>query len=192
MTTKNQSQSKSYTPKQAQIKIESLLRGIDNNNAVIDSRQQQTKEAVKEIQKVLPAATAATAPAKAEKKPATAKANGKATATKPTAKANGKPASKPSEDNRPPLKQVITKVLTKAGKPISAAEIYRTACAGEHKWSRQSVYNALEKHFDRTGDDYKVRPAPAAASTRTASGEADEADRFVEAVENNQATSAVV
>jgi len=229
MPDKNKTQTKkpNLTPKQAQIKAETILRGIDNNNIVIAKKLEANQDAAEQLHAVVPLLGGLTN-ASMNAKPTLAKTNGttvkaeaststKKTSTKKTkaakssSAANGasngastkkptkavtKPSAKPAakEDERPPLKTVMHSVIARhSGKPMGAAEIYQ-AVVQMHKYSRQSLYNALKdtKHFQKVGDGYKNVAGSATHSHSNHSGEKDDADRFVENVEKNQSTASVV
>jgi hypothetical protein len=153
------------------------------------------KPAAKPAQKPAAKKPAPKKPAPAPKKQAAAKPATKA-AAKPAAKKAApaaKPAAKksaPAED-RPKLVDVAASILQKAGKALPAAEIYRDACKAHGYWSRQSLYNALEKPiFVKKGDgasatfDLKDRSSASASDS--------EADNFVSKVAADPATSAVL
>lgn len=215
MATKTKTQTKnaapSLSPKQAQVKVTNLIKGIDNMNVAIAKKQEENVRAVEELKTLMPIALTqpgtpvqvggtAKGPgtakvkdqAKEAKKPA-AKANGSA---KPaaTAKAVAKPSLKEAPGERPALKQVIHDLIAKGGnKPMTKPELYNAAIAKFGKWSRQSFYNAIKdtKHFLADGEGF-VNVVATRSQSAQGHGEKDEADRFVESVERNQATSAVV
>lgn len=167
------------TPKQAQVRVDSLLKGIDNTNLNIAKSQTKVVAAVKEIKDLLPAVTSAVA----EKPGKKSKVIFSLKSAQPT---TSKAAPK-GTDTRPPLKEVITTILTSRG-AMNAAEIFRTATADYGTWSRQSVYNCLEKHFDRDGNKYAVRPS---VGHRVSKSGDDEADQFIESVQAVESVSGV-
>lgn len=120
---------KAPTPKQAQAKIGTLLKGIDNSVVVIEKHQQNTKQSVAEIKKLITGLNSqpATKPAKAQKpakapkapKPAKptkeAKASAKMAAKHPAPKVALKPAKTPKE-----AKPAKAPKPAKAAKPAKA------------------------------------------------------------------------
>jgi hypothetical protein len=193
--TKTKTRTQNLTVKQAQVKVTNLLKGIDNNNVAISKKLEENENAVKQVQMLFPSALTQpdVKPAQAKDLKTAKKAKAKETATNEAVKqTKTKPAAKTAtQDNRPPLKQVIVEILTKAGKSVGAAEIFRTACAEYGTWSRQSVYNALEKHFERADEGYKLHEKVISNSQRSPD-EKDEADLFVDSVEAVQSTASVV
>ena len=135
-----------------------------------------------------PAAKAAAKPAAKAAKPAAkaAKAAAKA-AAKPTAKATAKAAAKPAAD-RPALKQVATDILKASGKPLTASEIYKEATHRHGYWSRQSLYNVLDKGgFKKSGEGAKATFG-ISGSSQTSD---DEAEKFVSKVSGDASVATV-
>lgn len=200
------SDTKSLSPKQAKAKFDSILSGIDNNSVLIAKKMSTIDEQVKQLAAVAPIAFQPTAakPAPAAKvaavktpKPAKVPAAKPAKepkvakpAQKTAPKASAKPAAKTAVE-KIPLKQVLKMILQAGGNEYTAAnELYKTAIAKYGSWSRQSLYNALKdtKTFVREGDNYKLAEKQNVAPS-TATGEKDEADRFVAKVEGDTAVS---
>ena len=135
-----------------------------------------------------PAAKAAAKPAAKAAKPAAkaAKPAAKA-AAKPTAKATAKAAAKPAAD-RPALKQVATDILKASGKPLTASEIYKEATHRHGYWSRQSLYNVLDKGgFKKSGEGAKATFG-ISGSSQTSD---DEAEKFVSKVSGDASVATV-
>ncbi len=211
-TTKATTSTTGLSPKQAQVKIVNLLKGIDNDNVVIAKKQEENQRKLNELKAVMPLALTqpSTTPAvKVVVSKSVAPTNGGGTtaakpiaaSAKPKVKATVKATAKPSiktesPDDRPPLKQVIADILAHSSSPMSKPDIYNAAIAKYGKWSRQSFYNAIkdEHRFQQVGEGFINVKATAAAKTHHAdeADEKDEADRFVESVEVNKSTSAVV
>jgi len=75
--------------------------------------------------------------------------------SKSSGKENKVTSISPVTNERPPLKQVIDKILENhGGGPVKSSDIYAEACSGKEKWSRQSFYNALKDNskYARSGD----------------------------------------
>ncbi len=192
-------------------KAQRILRGIDNNVAAAvklrgqaDKKLAQVVKDAAEIRGIVAGiSNAALAPpstsdakkdtpkpTKAEAKKATPKPAKKATPAK--AKSPAKEAA--SEDlnvNRPDLDGVIHSILEKAGKALTAAEVYHgcqqlATAKGFKVWSRQSLYNQLKnvKRFSKTGDG-------AAARFGNADKSDSEADKFVEKVARDSVAASV-
>jgi hypothetical protein len=211
--TKTKNSTTTLTPKQATAKAQTLLRGIDNNNAAIAKKLEDNQEAAQQLHVIIPQFTGLTnstetvvrtAPKsttptktptakKTAKKAAVAKTtNG--TAKKTVSKAAAKPVAKPAAktEDRPKLPILIREIISANGnQAMGSAEVFR-AVTQDHKFSRQSVYNSLDKHFVMVGEKpnqkYKNHPT----ATKAATGEPDEADAFIEKVEANSGTAAVV
>jgi hypothetical protein len=181
------SKNQTVTPKQAQIKIASLLKGIDNSVVasnkhakIINDNTKQVKTLLSSISNAKPVKPVAAKPvkkpakpAKPAKKPVAAKPV-KKPAKKPTKPVVAKPvkpvASKPVESKpvpagktaavagRPILKDAIKEILVaNNNKAMPAAEIYKQTTAKYGYWSRQSLYNALEKSFTKTDQGYESK-----------------------------------
>jgi hypothetical protein len=165
------SKNQTVTPKQAQIKIASLLKGIDNSviasnkhTKIINDNTKQVKTLIASISNAKPVATKPAAkPAKPAKKPAAAKPTvvkkpAKPVITKPV-ESKPVPAGKTvAVEGRPILKDAIKEILVANGsKAMVAAEIYKQTTAKYGYWSRQSLYNALEKSFTKTDQGYEPK-----------------------------------
>lgn len=202
-----QAQKTDLTPRQAQIQVNNLLKGIDNDNVVIDRRQEEKRKKEARLRELMPVALTqpsptsapasqpqksngsvkAAGPKKAAAKPVPAKK-----AAKPAAKPAVKPSAKAAPAEKPPLKKALSDILAKApGRQSTKSELYHAAVDKHGKWSRQSFYNAIKdaKIFHLDGENVSLLQRQIPASNQ---GEKDEADRYVEKVEAHQGTSAVV
>jgi len=176
--------------------ISKILSGI-SNTALASEPAKPAAKAAKPAAKAAkpaakPAAKAAAKPAAKAAKPAAkaakpaAKAAAKA-AAKPTAKATAKAAAKPAAD-RPALKQVATDILKASGKPLTASEIYKEATHRHGYWSRQSLYNVLDKGgFKKSGEGAKATFG-ISGSSQTSD---DEAEKFVSKVSGDASVATV-
>ncbi len=197
------------TPKQAEVKANSLLRGIDNSIATIKKNQQIIEDNTKEIRGIVTGlgnqaqATPKPAAKPAAAKPATAKPDAKvakpaakpaakkavmakpakaakpakpAKAAKPAKEQAAKPAKPakaasgaPSQDG-PTIKEAAIEVLRGGGK-MKAADIWHQAQTKFGRtWSRQVLYNALNKNpqvFKKTGDEFELAAGAAKAAAAT-------------------------
>lgn len=197
------------TPKQAHIKIQTLLKGIDNSTAAVDKHQTIVKKNTDDIKKLVSglevqapkaapavkAAPVAKTPAAKKVAPVAVKAAKKAApaAKKAVAAKNG--AAK-SNENRPPLKDVLRGFINDAGAGVSAADLYNrskdfAAKNQAEEWSRQSVYNALKdaKTFTKKGNEYVNAGSNSSASPKVSD---DEAEQFVEKAASQNETSTLV
>ncbi len=204
------------SPKQAQVKITTLLKGIDNSSITIRKHQDLMTESVRKVQDLIPAIAAVPAqkpvpaakpakvpaakpakPAKPAKEPTPAAK--KSAVVKPAAKSVAKPAVKvATTDNRPPFKQVISEIITKNGGPLEANEIFKAAenkaaTGGYDGWSRQSLYMALKdtKKFAKTEGGYGLAAVAPSRDAIVSTGDED-AEAFINSVEKNQEVSAVI
>ena len=172
--------------------ISKILSGI-SNTALASEPAKPAAKAAKPAAKAAkpaakPAAKAAAKPAAKAAKPAAkaAKPAAKA-AAKPTAKATAKAAAKPAAD-RPALKQVATDILKASGKPLTASEIYKEATHRHGYWSRQSLYNVLDKGgFKKSGEGAKATFG-ISGSSQTSD---DEAEKFVSKVSGDASVATV-
>ena len=182
--------------------ISKILSGI-SNTALASEPAKPAKPAAKAAKPASKAAakpaakavkTAAKPAAKAAAKPAAKAAKPAAKAAKPAAKAAAKPAAKaakaaakPAAD-RPALKQVATDILKASGKPLTASEIYKEATHRHGYWSRQSLYNVLDKGgFKKSGEGAKATFG-ISGSSQTSD---DEAEKFVSKVSGDASVATV-
>lgn len=189
------------TPKQAEIKITSLLRGIDNSVIAVEKNRDIIQSNTKEIRNLIPGLAAGQAPAAKTAKVKVAKPVKlakivAAKLAKPVSKSippSKKPASKasaskpPPVQGRPSLKEAISKLLSdNGGKPMKAADIYNKAVLKYGYWSHQSLYNALEdsKLFSKTDDGY--------TSAAKAGEPQDETDSFVDTLDKKSPAASAV
>jgi outer membrane biosynthesis protein TonB len=174
--------------------VQTLIGGISNMALAAPAslkKVQFKKPEPKTASKVSPKAP------KAPKKPTPKKAATKTAAPKKDLKkatkapAAVKASTSESPQDRPSLKKVITDIILKNGKPMGAADIYKIACQKFGYWSRQSLYNALKdnKAFAKKGEGYDVPDSSPISISETSDSEAE---KFVQRVEGNSATSAVV
>jgi len=174
--------------------VQTLIGGISNMALAAPAslkKVQVKKPEPKTASKVSPKAP------KAPKKPTPKKAATKTAAPKKDLKkatkapAAVKASTSESPQDRPSLKKVITDIILKNGKPMGAADIYKMACQKFGYWSRQSLYNALKdnKAFAKKGEGYDVPDSSPISISETSDSEAE---KFVQRVEGNSATSAVV
>ncbi|KKK83542.1 hypothetical protein LCGC14_2792350, partial [marine sediment metagenome] len=153
MNTKAKAASRSLTPKQADIKAASLIRGIDNSVARIKKEAASIADAAKQLKKsVLPALSnpKAKASAKIPAKKASVripakKASAKASAKKAPAQSPSKAAqkAKPPVKGRPTIKEAIQETI-RTSDGSSPAELWKKVVGRYGYWSRQSLYNALK------------------------------------------------
>lgn len=185
---------KTPTAKQAQVKIATLLRGIDNSSQTIAKNQDVIRKNVQEVKKLAqglgsqektvpaskkPAAKKAAPAAKKKAAKKSASAAKKAPAKASKAPSNGLPKApkvdgkKAPVDGRPPLKDALKDLISKAGgQPVSQAALYKQATDKWGYWSRQSLYVAMkdEKLFQKKGDGYVNAQS---GSSKVSDGEAD-------------------
>ncbi len=212
MNTKAKAASRSLTPKQADIKAASLIRGIDNSVARIKKEAASIADAAKQLKKsVLPALSnpkakaSAKIPAKkasvripakkASAKASAKKASAKASAKKAPAKASAKKApaqspskaaqkAKPPVKGRPTIKEAIQETI-RTSDGSSPAELWKKVVGRYGYWSRQSLYNALKdvKLFKKVGGKIELLPEPTSGGRGHDSGEKDDGiDDFVDGV----------
>ena len=187
MATKTKTK-KALTPRQAEIKLGKILRGVDNSVAQIEKHSENIKGLVPEAQQIL-AGLANPPEAKAAPKPK-AKPAPQAKA-KPKAKAKDKPKTNKAKadnmkkpvDGRPPLKQAMQEVLNGDGEGMAASDIWKQVTAKYGYWSRQSLYNALKdaKLFKKTGDKFQ-----------SVSHEDEAAEKFIKSVKEDKETAEAV
>jgi outer membrane biosynthesis protein TonB len=162
------------TPRQAEIKISSLLKGIDNSVLVVEKHRDLIAKSAKEMRTLVSglsnaatslAATVKTVEAKAkatkvvkptkvkpEPKAAKPKAEPKAPKVKPEPKAKPEPKVKAAKlEKVEPKPAVVGRPTAKEAAcemigtgVLPAAEVYKNAVAKYGYWSRQSFYNALD------------------------------------------------
>ena len=178
--------------------ISKILSGI-SNTALASEPAKPAKPAAKAAKPASKAAakpaakavkTAAKPAAKAAAKPAAKAAKPAAKAAKPAAKAAAKPAAKAAKAaaDRPALKQVATDILKASGKPLTASEIYKEATHRHGYWSRQSLYNVLDKGgFKKSGEGAKATFG-ISGSSQTSD---DEAEKFVSKVSGDASVATV-
>lgn len=214
MASKAKPKKPSMTPRQSQIRAETLIRGIDNSTQKIEKEMASIKAARKELPAIITglsnaaisSSTAAKPAAKpATAKPAAAKPTAKPTAKKPAAKpaaksaakpaakkaAAKKPASKPASAkkpaaNRPTFKDAAVQILTSAGRPMSKADLRRAYIAQHGTISSQSVYGVLNKNADL----FKVEGNMVSLAGKSKQAPKDDVDAFLQRVEKDQATAA--
>lgn len=210
MASKAKPKKPSMTPRQSQIRAETLIRGIDNSTQKIEKEMASIKAARKELPAIITglsnAAISSSTAAKPAAKPATAKpAAAKPTAKKPAAKpaaksaakpaakkaAAKKPASKPASAkkpaaNRPTFKDAAVQILTSAGRPMSKADLRRAYIAQHGTISSQSVYGVLNKNADL----FKVEGNMVSLAGKSKQAPKDDVDAFLQRVEKDQATAA--
>jgi hypothetical protein len=188
---KTKTKAKPLTPKQAEIKINKILRGVDNSAAQLEKHTKNIQESMPVVRELLSGLTnppEKPAPKAAPKKPAPKKAD-----NKKTPKAKAKPASKKADGKksndvkkpvagRPALKQAIQEVFNGNG-AMAASEIWKAVTAKYGYWSRQSLYNALKDGslFKKDGDKFL-----------SISQEDEKIDKFVESVEKDQSVAEAV
>ncbi len=199
--------------KSATVQVGKLLKGIDNDAIAIKKGQEIITKKLENVAKntttvknlmvgISNAAIASTEskPAAKPEKSAKAAKSAKVVTAKPAkaakpAKVKPAKAAKPakleakSTNGSPSLKQVAKGILSKNGKPMGAANLYKEVTK-VHDWSRQSLYNALkdEKTFRKTGDGANAQ----FSLINSGPDDSDEAERFVKSIESNPAVSNVV
>jgi hypothetical protein len=186
--------------KQAAAQAMTLLTGL-SGTALVGAGATAAKPAskpapkpAKKTAKKAAAKPAKKAAAKPAAKPAK-KAAAKAAAPKPAKKAAAKPAPKPAKPGeRPALFGVVVDVLNKTP-DVTAAAIYKTIESMGLHYSRQSLYNQLEKPaFTKAGDGatatFRNAPGQAKAAAPAAKTSDADADAFVEKATANPATVA--
>jgi hypothetical protein len=198
MTTKAKA-ARPLTPKQANIKATSLIRGIDNSVARIRKETASIADATSQLKKtVLPALSNTEAKAKAPAKKAKEKAKAPAKKAKaPAKKAKEKktPAQSPSKaaqkakppvEGRPTIKEAIQETIGAQG-PISPADLWKKVVEKYGYWSRQSLYNALKdtKLFKKADGVVGLVPA-------TGSKKKDNVDSFVDDVVKDKSVADTV
>jgi len=151
--------SKPLTPKQAEIKVGSLIRGIDNFVTRIKKDTALVVDAMLEFKQVLPALSNTTKAAKVEKTSAKVEktsakvektsAKVEKTSAKPPKKEKAasplKAArkAKPPVKERPTIKEAIQEMLKTHGS-LPPADLWKKTVDKYGYWSRQSLYNALK------------------------------------------------
>jgi|WetSurMetagenome_2_1015567.scaffolds.fasta_scaffold62996_2 hypothetical protein len=212
MTTKKKTEKKTgdkanekkiLTPKQAQIKVGSLFKGLDNEVAKIQTGMKTITGLKSQISSLAlglaNVAVTATAAVKAAKtaKPVPAKPAAKAVkaAAKPA-----KPAAKPAKPakiekapvpNRPTTRDAIKETLTEAGEFLSVVEVRDRIVAKYGYISRQVAYQAAKKDKDIIVIDGKLGLAsfakPVESTEATEDDTAEEA--LVTKIAQSQSTS---
>lgn len=202
-------QDKPLTPKQVVAKANNLLKGIDNSSVAIKKHQATIEASVEQVRNLVDGIGNQPAPAPKPVKAAAPKSTEKV-ATKPTAKPAAKAAkaampkkatpvkaaktATSTEDSGPTIKEAAIAVLRKEGKAMKAADIWHTAQKTYNRtWSRQVLYNALNKNTDifvRSGDDFGLNPK--VSTVVPTNGKKDDADAFVERVSKNETVSTVM
>lgn len=183
----------SLTPRQTQIRAETLVRGIDNSTAKIEKELANIKASRKELPSLITglsnaAITAVAAPksqpkaaAKAKATPA-AKAKAASAKKAATKKAATKKASPKPAANRPTFKDAAVQILQAKG-PLSKADLRRAYIAQYGSISSQSVYGVLNKNTDIFKVDGNTVSLAAKASK-------EDLESFVRQVEKDQSTAA--
>lgn len=215
-TTTAKKQDKPLTPKQAVAKANNLLKGIDNSSVAIKKHQAAIEASVEQVKVLVDGIGNQPAPTpKAVKaptaKPAAKASTEKSTATTKTAKPvtkTAKPAqakkaavakapkeAKTNEDSGPTIKEAAIAVLRKEGKAMKAADIWHVAQQTYSRtWSRQVLYNALNKNteiFVRDGDEFGLSQKANVVAVTNGKKD-DDADDFVERVSKNETVSTVM
>jgi len=188
------------TPKQAVVKVQNLLKGIDNSMSVINREKGKVLDSMKQVKGLVgglsnvaqekvaktakPAKKAAKKPAKkAAKKPA------KKAAKKVSKPAKATKSAKPAANGRPPLKEALVQIFKEHG-PMTPAEAKKLAIEKWGYWSSQSLYNAINKNtdtFKKNGE--KVELVGGGSSKKTTSPEVED---FVSKVEKDESVSKTV
>ena len=180
------------TPKQAVVKVQNLLKGIDNSMSVINREKGKVLDSMKQVKGLVgglsnvaqeKVAKTAKPAKKAAKKPA------KKAAKKVSKPAKATKSAKPAANGRPPLKEALVQIFKEHG-PMTPAEAKKLAIEKWGYWSSQSLYNAINKNtdtFKKNGE--KVELVGGGSSKKTTSPEVED---FVSKVEKDESVSKTV
>lgn len=189
-------------------KADKILRGIDNDMVSIQKDQSKITDRLKGVvsstilvRNMLSGIsnTVLTAPTEAPVKSAKAITAKPVKVTKPVSKAVAAPKKKPAiksaknlEAVRPPMKQILQDILSNASNGrATQADLFKEACRLHGKFARQSVKAALKdsKLFTKIGNEYESATQDKIVVLSTTSD--DEAENFLESVNNQQSTAHV-
>ena len=206
---------KSQTPKQMAIKVESILRGLDNSQASIGKHQKKIDDGIEELKPLL-AGLANAATAKPAAKPVQAKPAAKAPApAKPAAKPQpakaakaAKPAVKPAKPTaKAPKSAKPAKTAAKVkdgkkepvpGRPILKEAIKEMIAAEGGKGPAAKLYHrAIDKYGYWSRQGFYAALKDTKSFTHTSDDQyevvqtADEVEKFVDQASKNQAVAHV-
>jgi len=193
------------TPKQAVVKVQNLLKGIDNSMSVINREKGKVLDSMKQVKGLVgglsniaqekavktakPVKKAAKKPVKKAAKNPVKKAPVKKAAKKASKPAKATKSAKPAANGRPPLKEALVQIFKEHG-PMTPAEAKKLAIEKWGYWSSQSLYNAINKNtdtFKKNGE--KVELVGKSSSKKTTSPEVED---FVSKVEKDESVSKTV
>lgn len=207
-------QNKPQTPKQMAVKVESLMRGLDNSRTAIGKHQKDIEDKLVELKPLLAGLTSAAttkpptpkAPAKPAKVATPAKATPKTPAkpAKTPAKAPAKPAKAPAKGSKAPAKPAKAAPVKDNRKPpvpnrpILKNAIKEMIAAEGGKAPAAKIYHlACDKYgyWSRQGFYAALHDVKSFHHTADDQFElvqtADEVEKFVDQASQNQATALV-
>jgi hypothetical protein len=206
MKTEKKIEKKAQTPKQMIIKINSLIKGIDNSMVTINKHNAAATAALKEVHQL----TAGICNAQANKPQPKTEIKKPTPAKKPAPVKKPAPAKKPAEvktpvakkptpvkkalstkksapaakhvinGDRPPLKTAVREIIIENGEEMPAVQIYNQVTAKYGYYSRQSLGKTLSNASDfvHIGNKFGV-----SKTNNTVNDE--EAEKFISQVDDN-------